>query len=237
MFRSLASSSAGNAYVVDDGESRLLLECGLPFRRLSKGLGFTVSALCGCLVSHEHLDHARSAGELIKSGVPVYASEGTAEALENEQIRTLPVREDGAYLPFRVGSFTVLPFRTWHDAKEPVGYLVRGGDGEKLAFATDTVNLNLRFPGASILALEANYKREKLEASTRLPESVKQRIANCHMEVDTLCSYLGRLELGGLRELYLLHLSDALSDEAGFVRRVREMVPPGVRVTACPKGG
>lgn len=236
-FTSLASSSAGNAYLVEDGESRLLIECGLPFRRLKKLLGFDVPGLCGCLVTHEHQDHARSAGELLKSGVPVWASQGTAEALENELITELPVREDGAYIPFRVGSFSVLPFRTWHDAKEPVGYLVRGAGGEKLAFATDTVNLNLRFPGAAILALECNYAADILERRTKLPEKVRHRITNSHMELCTLCGYLEGQDLSACREIWLLHLSDACSDEGRFVYEVRRRVPKGVAVAACPKGG
>ncbi len=236
-FTSLASSSAGNAYLVEDGESRLLIECGLPFRRLKKLLGFNVPGLCGCLVSHEHQDHARSVEELLKSGVPVWASSGTAEALESEGITALPVREDGEYRPFRVGSFAVLPFRTWHDAVEPVGYLVRGADGEKLAFATDTVNLKLRFPGAAMLALECNYAGDLLERQTKLPEKVRHRITNCHMELHTLCEYLEGADLSACRELWLLHLSNACSDEVRFVYEVRRRVPEGVSVTACQKGG
>lgn len=41
-FTSLASSSRGNAYVVSDGETTLLLECGLSFRELQKRLGYGV---------------------------------------------------------------------------------------------------------------------------------------------------------------------------------------------------
>ena len=53
-FTSLASSSHGNCYVVNDGETAILLECGISFRRIKKGLGFDLSAIRGCLVSHEH---------------------------------------------------------------------------------------------------------------------------------------------------------------------------------------
>lgn len=236
-FRSLASSSAGNAYILEDGESRLLLECGLPFRRLSKGLGFDVTGLCGCLVTHEHKDHSRSFQELLKSGVPVWASDGTADALESGEITTLPAYEEGGYLPFRVGPFTVLPFRTWHDAAEPVGYLVRGSDGDKLAFATDTVNLNIRFPGVNILAVECNYAEDILATRTRMPEKVRHRITNSHMEIGRLCSYLQGLDLSACRELWMLHLSDACSDEKRFVRAVKRCVPAHVAVAACPKGG
>ena len=79
-FTSLASSSHGNCYVVSDGETAILLECGISFRRIKKGLGFDLSAIRGCLVSHEHKDHAKSVMDMIKSGVEVFASEGTARS-------------------------------------------------------------------------------------------------------------------------------------------------------------
>ena len=50
-FTSLASSSRGNAYVVSDGETTLLLECGLSFKELQKRLGYGVAALGGLLIA------------------------------------------------------------------------------------------------------------------------------------------------------------------------------------------
>ena len=60
-FTSLASSSRGNAYVVSDGETTLLLECGLTFKELPKRLGYGEAGITACLVSHEHQDHAKAA--------------------------------------------------------------------------------------------------------------------------------------------------------------------------------
>ena len=75
-FTSIASSSKGNCYVVGDGETAVLLECGLPFRRIKQALGFDLSSIRACLISHEHQDHAKSAEALVKSGAPVFASQG-----------------------------------------------------------------------------------------------------------------------------------------------------------------
>lgn len=228
-FTSLASSSHGNCYVVSDGETAILLECGISFRRIKKGLGFDLSAIRGCLVSHEHKDHAKSVMDIIKSGVEVFTSEGTAEALDCALIT--PV-EAGAQ--FRVGSLEIMPFRTWHDAREPLGFLIYSRqDGERLAFATDTVNLGHTFPGVNLLALEANYDKDILARCDRMPDKVKERVTNSHMEIETLCKYLQSLDLSQCRTLYLLHLSNASSNEGNFANRVRRVVPRHVEVIVC----
>lgn len=228
-FTSLASSSHGNCYVVSDGETAILLECGISFRRIKKGLGFDLSAIRGCLVSHEHKDHAKSVMDIIKSGVEVFTSEGTAEALDCALIT--PV-EAGAQ--FRVGSLEIMPFATFHDAAEPLGFLVYSrADGERLVFATDTVNLGYQFPKINLLALEANYDKDILARCERMPEKVKHRVTNSHMEIETLCKYLQSLDLSQCRTLYLLHLSNAASNEGNFANRVRRVVPRHVEVIVC----
>ena len=228
-FTSLASSSHGNCYVVSDGETAILLECGISFRRIKKGLGFDLSAICGCLVSHEHKDHAKSVMDMIRSGVEVFTSEGTAEALDCALIT--PV-EAGAQ--FGVGSLEIMPFRTWHDAREPLGFLIYSRqDGERLAFATDTVNLGHTFPGVNLLALEANYDKDILARCERMPDKVKHRVTNSHMEIETLCRYLQSLDLSQCRAVYLLYLSNAASNEGNFADRVRRVVPHHVEVIVC----
>ena len=55
-FKSIASSSGGNCYLVQsEGASDLLIEAGIPLKRIREALGFSVSALAGVLISHEHL--------------------------------------------------------------------------------------------------------------------------------------------------------------------------------------
>lgn len=230
-FRSLASSSAGNAYVVSDQETNILLECGIAHKTLQKLAGFSLSDFAACLVSHEHKDHAKSVDALIKDGMEVYMSQGTAEALETDAVTLVENMEQ-----FNVGSFDIVPFTTFHDAAEPLGFLIKSrADGDILAFATDTVNLRYRFPGLNILAIEANYDKAILERCERMPDKVKHRISNAHMEIDTLCEYLRGLDLSTCREIHLLHLSDATSHEGHFINKVARAVPKGIAVTACEK--
>ena len=230
-FESLASSSHGNAYIVSDSDTRILLECGVSHKQLQKLAGFSLADIKACLVSHEHKDHAKCVDELIRRGMEVYMSYGTAQALENESVTLIEHMEQ-----FNVGSFDIVPFTTFHDAAEPLGFLIKSRvDGDVLAFATDTVNLRYKFPGLNILAIEANYDRKILDRCEKLPEKVRHRITNSHMEIETLCDYLRSLDLSECREIHLLHLSDAMSDEGGFLRKVLWSIPKGIGVKACEK--
>lgn len=236
MFQSLASSSHGNAYVVSDGQTRILLECGLSRKKLQELTGFRLAEFDACLISHEHGDHSKSALKLIADGMTVYMSEGTALALELEGAALDAAQAMEHKGQFTVGTIDIVPFTTFHDAKEPLGFLLRSRlDGDILAFATDTVNLGYRFPGVNILAIEANFDEEILGRCERMPEKTRHRIANTHMEIGTLCRYLRDLDLSACREIHLLHLSDAMSNEGRFINRVRSCVPMGIQVVACPK--
>ena len=231
IFKSLASSSHGNAYILSDSNTRILIECGISHKKLQKLSGFSLSEFKACLVSHEHNDHAKSVQDLIERGMDVYMRFGTAEALDAPNAQIIAAMEQ-----FNVGSLDIVPFTTFHDAREPLGFLIKSRtDGDVLAFATDTVNLRYKFPGLNILAIEANYDKSVLDRNEKLPEKTKKRITKTHMEIDTLCNYLSSLDLSECREVHLLHLSDAMSREYEFIKKVKNAVPKDILVTACEK--
>ncbi len=229
-FISLASSSKGNAYIVEDSKSgeKLLIECGIPYAKLKKCLNHDLSNIVGCLVTHEHKDHALSASSLLRDGISVYTSYGTAATFKNGELANIIEEGD----QFNVGGFEVLAFRTFHDAAEPLGFLVRHGE-DMLYFATDTVNLNVFADGVTIYALEANFDRDILERNQYIVEKVKERTRRSHMEIGVLCEYIEKCDLSAAREIHLLHLSAACSNEREFIRRVQS-VCGNVPVTACP---
>jgi phosphoribosyl 1,2-cyclic phosphodiesterase len=240
---SLGSSSKGNCYLINDGSSVLMVECGLTWKRLQLRLhqaGYTLNQLDGVLITHEHGDHAKSWQQLCEAGIPVYASQGTIAALgaEGNLYPLAPPVGHNVGEPSSIGGYDVIPFRTQHDAMEPLGFLIRSRrDREKLAFATDTVSLGYQFNRLNLLAVEANYSNDILVYHSKIPEEVKRRIRHSHMEIKTLCKWLSSLDLEGCREIYLMHLSDASGDEESFIRQVQAVVPAHCRVTAFPKGG
>lgn len=52
--RVLASGSSGNCYLID-GQTKVLIEAGIPFKKIQQGLNWKTSELAGVLISHEHL--------------------------------------------------------------------------------------------------------------------------------------------------------------------------------------
>lgn len=236
IFQSLASSSSGNAYLVSDEKTRILIECGISHKKLQQACGFQLTSLDAVLISHEHKDHCHCVEQLLKSGIPVYLTQGTASALDLPEKLLDLATEMAAGDQFTVGTMTVMPFQTFHDAREPLGFVIQSAvDWDVFAFATDTVNLPYNFPGVNILALEANFQQDILDRSERMPEKTKKRVSNTHMEIDKLCECLRRMDLRSCRELWLLHLSSAMSHEGQFVYKVQRAVPDWVKVTACGK--
>ena len=225
----LASGSKGNCYRVEHAGASLLLEAGIPFAEIRKGIGFRVSGLDGALVSHEHGDHAKAVRDLMRVGVDCYMSAGTAEALGLDGHRLHPIRSRAR---FEVGPWSIVPFEAVHDAAEPLGFLITIGD-ERLAFATDTAYIRYRFPGCTRLMLEANYDLPVLKANVAagvVNHEVKRRVLRSHMSLETLCGFLQANDLSRVKEIVLLHLSSDSSDAARFKRTIMALTGKEVRI-------
>ena len=229
-FLSLASSSKGNAYILDDGDTKLLLECGLPFKELSKRLGFGLSEIAGCLLSHEHKDHSKSAKKLLDAGIPVYSSYGTAESLDDERFYIIEEKQ-----MFQIGSFDVMPFSVFHDAADPLGFLIRSRRSKKrMIFITDTSAINYKFTNLDFIAVECNYIADILDKNNRLPEKVCERIKRNHMNAYDTLAFLDKLDMSNVSTVYLLHLSDACSDEQ-FIYDMFSKTFPDIKIVVCKK--
>ena len=221
--QSLASGSAGNCYHITDGETPLLIDPGIRFKEIQQGIDFRVSALGGCLLSHEHGDHSKSIPAMIKAGIDCYMSNGTAKALNLEPHHRINVVEP--VTPFTVGSWTILPFPVQHDAAEPFGYLLASRNGGKLLYATDTYYVSYRFRGLTHIMIEANYGADILKenvASGAVPQAHKNRVMRSHMSIDTLVDLLKANDLSKVEEIWLLHLSDGNSDAEAFKKKIME---------------
>lgn len=234
----LASGSAGNAYAVDDGESVLLLEAGLPAKKILSGFLPLLPRVEGCLITHEHGDHACGAVGLAERGIDLYATEGTFAGMQGA-VPAHRKHEIKINVQFRLGSWLVLPFEVEHDAEEPAGYLLYSlAAQEKLLFATDTYYIPNTFRDLNIVMVECNYSRDLLEENIkagRVPELLKTRLLRSHFSLDNVKGFLAANDLGECRKIYLLHLSGGNSDPERFKREIQELT--GIVTEISPQGG
>ena len=141
----LASGSHGNASVVEDAETgrALLIDCGISkkaFLQRCSEAGFDPLRIEGVLVTHEHTDHTKGLGVVLrglaKMGAHpqvfadpsvVRASQDIADALASLDAQARPF-DDSSELT--LAGIDVFPFLTSHDAVASYGFRFETSSGE-----------------------------------------------------------------------------------------------------------
>lgn len=216
-FRTFASSSAGNLYVASDGVHPLMIECGFSIAKLRRLLGFKLSSIAACLVSHCHGDHAKGVAGVMAAGIDVYASAGTWAALKLGGHRACLAEPSQV---IKVEGWRVLPFDLRHDVEGALGYLVEDCGGDRLMFACDTAFVPYRFNELTHIAIECNYSAEQLRRSRVEPERIA-RVLRYHMGLERVLAFLAANDLTRVRQIWLLHLSATHGDGRAFKDAVR----------------
>ena len=140
----LASGSHGNASVVEDAETgrALLIDCGISkkaFLQRCSEAGFDPLRIEGVLVTHEHTDHTKGLGVVLrglaKMGAHpqvfadpsvVRASQDIADALASLDAQARPF-DDSSELT--LAGIDVFPFLTSHDAVASYGFRFETSSG------------------------------------------------------------------------------------------------------------
>jgi len=218
----LGSSSKGNCYILSNENEALIIEAGVSIQEVKKALNFELSKVAGCLISHEHGDHAKSTKKFIEAGIDIYSSRGTIEALGVSGHRVHNLVPEAL---FHIGPFKVLPFPVVHDCAEPFGFLISHPECGKVLFVTDTGYLEYTFKGLNNLIIEVNYSDEILEENVRagrMPGIAKKHVIGSHMELNVLLGILEANDLSQVNKIVLIHLSDGNSNAEQFHEAVEK---------------
>ncbi len=213
----LASGSSGNATLVRAGAVAILLDAGLPMRKISAALlahGLVPADLSAVVITHEHADHIQSAHALSKRhGVPLVANERTLRAIYARRTESphvvLPVGDR-----WTAGDLAIETFPIPHDAADPVGINIgHAPTGQKISHITDaghvTDTMRHAIRGAHLLVLEANHDVHRLRAGD-YPVSMKARILGDrgHLSNEAAVALLCEHALNhGPHTVWLAHLS------------------------------
>lgn len=213
-FASLISGSSGNATLVSDGKTYLLIDCGMSGIALKKSLAtidLSPDDLDALLVTHEHGDHARGIGVLARRHqLPVYTTENTFNSMSS--LGTMPTMKPvKSGEPFEIGTIGVCPFSIPHDAVSPVGYNFFV-EKEKITVATDMGHIHdglvPYLKGSNRILLESNHDIEMLKMGS-YPFPLKQRILSDfgHLSNDSAAKTVCSLIQTGTEHIMLGHLS------------------------------
>ncbi len=234
----LATGSKGNSYLLTSGEARILLDCGLSYKKTLKLLDFKLPT--AVLVTHEHKDHAKAAEDFIKHGVDVYMTCGTAMALGLEENHRLHLIDDKEFSPN--GYFEFWSLKVKHDAAEPVNFLIHSkGDSafysadkeDRILYLTDLGKVpRFNCLDATKILLETNFSEEDLKNSS-INESQKRRISENHLSIEKALKFLEETDLSECKEIYLIHISARHGDGEIFREEVQKVVGDKIKVIAA----
>lgn len=234
----IGSGSSGNCYLANINGTKILLEAGLPFKKIQKALDYRVSEIDFCIITHCHKDHSKAVVDLMKNGIDVYMTDGTFSdlAIDDHHRRKRFIRNsDGNYPIFHAKNITVKPFEAVHDVSEPVSFYIQDiNTKESLLFVTDTAYLKYKIPKIDILMIECNYVKKVIDKKVEdgsLNISLRNRIVRNHMSLETLLEALKQVDLSKLKKIYVLHLSDSNSDEKLIKEELQKAT--GVSVEVC----
>jgi phosphoribosyl 1,2-cyclic phosphodiesterase len=149
---------------------------------------------------------------------------GTAESLGVED--NVFVEILAPYKTEKARPFWFLGFPVYHDAREPMGFLISTPSDKKILFATDTCYLSERFTGITHLMIECNYDpatMDKNEADGLLNPSLKTRIIETHFGLENVVRMLKSNNWDVLEEIHLIHMSDANANAELIEREIRRI--------------
>ena len=202
----LGSGSKGNATLISDGVSLILIDMGLTKSRLQAGcalFGKQLEDIDAAFFTHNHNDHV-SGHKYLPNGLKVYASFDFKEPPAAALIKTGD--------EIKVGDISVTALPASHDAPNPFSYLIQVGE-ERLAYITDTGYIPKKTFKAIVncdyYLLESNHD-PSLEAHSGRAATLVARVLGKkgHLSNEDSAKYFLKAHGEKTKACYLAHLSD-----------------------------
>ena len=231
VFRSLASGSSGNAFLLKTDRVSLLFEAGLRLTTLDYYLAcedIDASRLDAVFISHEHKDHCMGAGELAgEHGTRIYASAEVLAAAGMSGIPSTTPLKAGETV--EIGDVAVETFPIDHDSVRPIGFLVRA-EGRTIVLATDLGRANdavySAIAEADLVVLESNHDPEMLRTGS-YPRHLQRRVSGPKGHLSNMQAGLALARcLRKNSEVWLAHLSQENNTPTLALKTVRAHLGP-----------
>lgn len=208
----LGSSSKGNGYVLECDNEKLIIELGVKWSEIAKGVDYTIQNVKACLVTHKHLDHSLSIKDAIKRGLTVYSCQEVQMCHPDVKVLKMGKKT-------RIGGFVVQPIPLQHNV-ECIGFLIEHDAMGRMVFCTDTNTIPYRFKNVNHFVAETNYS-DDIMIENMCNNIYSQSASENHMSIDDAVEFLKNNYSKSLRTITLIHLSDGNSDAKAFKERIQ----------------
>lgn len=204
-FHVIASGSKGNAAIIYDKDTHILIDVGISKQELLHGLkeiNLTLKDIDFVFITHDHSDHIRNVTifDLSKCYAP---------------LGVLPIDKQNILIPFKeytFNSFAVKVLKSSHDATNSCGFIFKN-NGDELVYITDTgyiptETLDL-IKNKKYYFIESNHDLGMLLDSKR-SNLLKKRILSFkgHLSNEQCAHYLVDLIGNNTKKVILAHISE-----------------------------
>ncbi len=205
----LASGSSGNCYLLESEAENLILDVGIPIKNIKRGLNWNLKNVVGAVVTHSHLDHARSVKDFEGMGIPIHKP--------YDETIVCPLKR-------KFGDFDVQAFKLPHNGTPNYGYYIKI-DGQSILYMTDFEYCAYNFLKQKVnhILIECNYQKDLVDRD--LPQ-YEHKIRG-HCSLDYCKKFIEDNKTFALRTVLLLHMGAETCEPTECVAEVE-------KVANCP---
>ncbi len=218
---SLYSGSTGNAFLIEAGATRILIDAGKNAKKLCSALAeaeVSPDSIHAVFITHEHSDHVSALPVFLKKyPLPVHVQRASAYKLANDPaVAPHLCLHAPLYTEELDGRIRISSFLTPHDSQGSLGYRIEIVDESgvclRIGYATDIGHVSdeveAALMGCDAVILESNHDPDLLMLGP-YPYDLKRRIASRrgHLSNADSAALAARLCASGTKVLMLAHLS------------------------------
>lgn len=212
----LGSGSDGNCILVYDNEGKcIVLDAGLPWNDILKGLSYDLDCVVCVLVNHIHKDHSLSVNRFLEYGIPVYGNEEICGHYKG----CMPIGIDKMLCKsgYRIQTFPLV-----HNV-ENNAFIIDTADRIRVLYAVDTKYIPKIVKGVHVAIVECNFDDEVIIDNFCDSIDIRSQYQN-HHSLECCTEYLHRLPKDNLQQVILAHMSKTNLDKKKAVTTIKEEI-------------
>lgn len=232
-----STSSKGNCSVIENGDNHLLIiDAGLPYKKVDKEIGYRLHESDALLISHSHGDHTSHINDFLSVNINTFLGAETASALDLGRY-TRHIRHIAVNKQISVDGFEIVPLEMCHTNSdgtpcECFGFLILDkSTSEKMLWVSDTQYIKNKFPPLEYYCIECNFfeSGDYFDDIEYIEKTVEMRRVQSHMSFESAVKFMSMQDLSKCKEIWLLHMSSRLTEkerkstQAKFKRQISKI--------------